>query len=151
MLDPAHPISELLRHDRRYKFDAYVFVFEALRFAQEKMGLGGDSVNDDDDERAESDEDGNEPERHVTGQQLCGAMRRFAHEQYGRLAKQVLNHWGITSTGDFGEIVFNLIEIGQMRKTPEDRREDFDDVFDFDEAFEHGFQISAVDSEEPRP
>ena len=89
-----------------------------------------------------------EPERHVTGQQLCEAMRRYAHEQYGRLAKQVLNHWGITSTGDFGEIVFNLIEIGQMRKTPDDRREDFDDVFDFDEAFEHGFQIQPVDSEE---
>ena len=49
----------------------------------------------------------------------------------GYLAKHVLNHWGVRSTGDFGEIVFNLIEIGQMRKTPDDRREDFDDVFDF--------------------
>jgi uncharacterized repeat protein (TIGR04138 family) len=143
MLDPNHPIAELLRHDRRYRFDAYLFVFEALRFAQEKMGLGGELSGEGDD----ADED---VERHVTGQQLCGAMRNYAHEQYGRLAKQVLNHWGITSTSDFGEIVFNLIEIGQMRKTPEDRREDFDDVFDFDEAFEHGFQISAVDSEEPR-
>jgi uncharacterized repeat protein (TIGR04138 family) len=47
--------------------------------------------------------------------------------------------------------VFNLIEIGQMRKTPDDRREDFDDVFDFDEGFKHSFQISSVDSyEEPR-
>jgi uncharacterized repeat protein (TIGR04138 family) len=47
--------------------------------------------------------------------------------------------------------VFNLIEIGQMRKTADDRREDFDDVFDFVEAFQHSFQISAVDSqEEPR-
>lgn len=144
MLDPAHPIAELLRHDKRYHFDAYVFVFEALRYAQEQMGLGGENRVDPED----SDE---EPERHVTGQQLCEAMRRFAHEQYGRLAKQVLNHWGITSTGDFGEIVFNLIEIGQMRKTPEDRREDFDDVFDFDDAFEHGFQIQPVDSEEQRP
>lgn len=143
MLDSNHPIAELLRHDRRYRFDAYLFVFEALRFAQEKMGLGGELAGEGDD----SDED---VERHVTGQQLCGAMRNYAHEQYGRLAKQVLNHWGITSTSDFGEIVFNLIEIGQMRKTPEDRREDFDDVFDFDDAFEHGFQISAVDSEEPR-
>lgn len=142
MLDPNHPIAELLRTDRRYRFDAYLFVFEALRFAQEKMGMGVDPD-------ADHDED-DEPERHVTGQQLCEAMRRFAHEQYGRLAKQVLNHWGIHSTGDFGEIVFNLIEIGQMRKTNEDRREDFDDVFDFDEAFEHGFQISAVDSEEPQ-
>jgi uncharacterized repeat protein (TIGR04138 family) len=142
MLDPNHPLAELLRHDRRYRFDAYLFVFEALRFAQEKMGMGVDPDADRDDD--------DEPERHVTGQQLCEAMRRFAHEQYGRLAKQVLNHWGIHSTGDFGEIVFNLIEIGQMRKTPEDRREDFDDVFDFNEAFEHGFQISAVDSEEPQ-
>lgn len=142
MLDPNHPIAELLRTDRRYRFDAYLFVFEALRFAQEKMGMGVDPDADRDEE--------DEAERHVTGQQLCEAMRRFAHEQYGRLAKQVLNHWGIHSTGDFGEIVFNLIEIGQMRKTPEDRREDFDDVFDFDEAFEHGFQISAVDSEEPQ-
>jgi uncharacterized repeat protein (TIGR04138 family) len=147
MLDPNHPIAELLRHDRRYRFDAYVFVFEALRFAQEKMGMGVDPDADHDMDREDADD---EPERHVTGQQLCKAMRRFAHEQYGRLAKQVLNHWGIQSTGDFGEIVFNLIEIGQMRKTPEDRREDFEDVFDFDEAFEHGFQISAVDSEEPQ-
>lgn len=144
MLDPAHPIAELLRHDRRYHFDAYVFVFEALRFAQEKMGLGVDPDFD-------ADDPDDQPERHVTGQQLCEAMRRYAHQQYGYLAKQVLNHWGIHSTGDFGEIVFNLIEIGQMRKTPDDRREDFDDVFEFDEGFQHSFQISAADAfEEPR-
>jgi uncharacterized repeat protein (TIGR04138 family) len=140
MLDPAHPIAELLRHDRRYHFDAYVFVFEALRYAQENMGLGVAS--------REPDESEDEPERHVSGQQLCEAMRRYAHEQYGYLAKQVLNHWGIHSTSDFGEIVFNLIEIGQMRKTPDDRREDFDEVFDFDAAFQRSFQISSVDSSE---
>jgi uncharacterized repeat protein (TIGR04138 family) len=143
MLDPAHPIADLLRRDRRYHFDAYVFVFEALRYAQEKLGLGASAEIDPDD----ADE---EAERHVTGQQLCEAMRRYAHQQYGYLAKQVLNHWGIHTTGDFGEIVFNLIEIGQMRKTPDDRREDFDDVFDFDEGFKHSFQISAIDVEESR-
>lgn len=139
MLDPDHPIAELLRHDRRYHFDAYVFVFEALRYAQEKLGLGAETDVDPDDPEQET-------ERHVTGPQLCEAMRRYAHEQYGYLAKMVLNHWGITTTGDFGEIVFNLIEIGQMRKTADDRREDFDDVFDFDEAFQHSFQISSLDS-----
>ena len=78
-------------------------------------------------------------------------MRLFAHEQYGYLAKNVLNHWGIASTGDFGEIVFNLIEIEQMRKTPQDRREDFENVFDFDEGFQHNFQFTAPhSSEEPR-
>jgi uncharacterized repeat protein (TIGR04138 family) len=137
----ANPIAELLRHDRRYHFDAYVFVFEALEYAQKKMGLGVAT-------EADPDDPDDEPQRHVTGQQLCEAMRQYAHEQYGYLAKQVLNHWGISSTGDFGEIVFNLIEIGRMRKTPDDRREDFDDVFDFAEAFQHSFQITPVDSEE---
>lgn len=144
MLDPDHPIAELLRRDDRYHFDAYVFVFEALRHAQEEMGLGTEHL-------AQDTESEDQPERHVTGQELCEAMRQYAHQQYGYMAKGVLNHWGIRTTGDFGEIVFNLIEIEQMRKTPNDRREDFDDVFDFDEGFQHSFQFSHPDSsEEPR-
>jgi len=142
MLDPNHPIAELLRRDQRYHFNAYVFVFEALRHAQDNMGLGTEFLAKDD---LESD---GEPERHVTGQELCKAMRVFAHEQYGYLAKCVLNEWGITSTGDFGEIVFNLIEIEQMRKTPHDRREDFEDVYDFDEGFREGFEFSMPDTSE---
>jgi uncharacterized repeat protein (TIGR04138 family) len=143
MSDAINPIAELLRRDRRFHFDAYVFVFEALGYAQKVMGLGAAADIDSDDPE-------DQPDRHVTGQQLCEAMRRYAHQQYGYLAKQVLNHWGVHSTSDFGDIVFNLIEIGQMRKTPEDRREDFDDVFDFDEGFQHSFQISAIDAEESR-
>ena len=72
----------------------------------------------------------------------------YAHEQYGYLAKNVLNHWGLKSTSDFGEIVFNLIEIGQMRKTASDTRKDFDKVFDFDEGFQRSYQISLPDSSE---
>ena len=75
-------------------------------------------------------------------------MRQYAHEQYGYLAKNVLNHWSIYSTSDFGEIVFNLIEIDQMRKTPNDHREDFDNVFDFDEGFQQNFEFSPPDSSE---
>jgi uncharacterized repeat protein (TIGR04138 family) len=144
MLDPDHPLSELLCRDQRYDLDAYLFVFEALRHAQEKLGMGTDHYADD----SEDDED--EPERHVTGQELCEAMRVYAHQQYGYMAKCVLNSWGIKSTSDFGEIVFNLIKIEQMRKTPHDRREDFDDVFDFDEGFQHSFQFSPIDAGEER-
>jgi len=147
MLDPALAIADLLRNDTRYHFDAYVFVSDALQYAQEKLNMGaiGASELSELDLEEEKEE---ESERHVTGQELCEAMRLYAHEQYGYLAKQVLNHWGIRSTGDFGEVVFNLIRIEQMRKTPQDRREDFDDVFDFDEAMQHNFQISAHDSSE---
>lgn len=139
MLDPTHPIAELLRRDKRYHFEAYLFVFQALRFAQQELGMGAPHP-------AESEEGDDEPERHVTGQDLCEAMRQYAEREYGLLAKCVLNHWGVSRTGDFGEIVFNLIEIGQMRKTPEDRREDFDDVFDFNTAFGRKCEFSAPDS-----
>ena len=95
--------------------------------------------------RGESEEEPSDAERHVTGQQLCEAIRQFALEQYGYMAKDVLASWGIHKTGDFGEIVFNLIRIGQMRKTPDDRREDFDDVYDFETAFRRGFKITPPD------
>jgi len=72
----------------------------------------------------------------VTGQELCRAIQCYAIHQFGLLAPSVLAHWGVRSTGDFGEIVFNLIDIGQMRKTDNDRREDFDDVYSFDDAFD---------------
>ena len=138
MIDPDHPIAELLRRDKRFHFDAYVFVFEALRHAQEQLDMGTEYVTEGEDQ----------PERHVSGQELCQAMRSYAQEQFGYMAKCVLNNWGITSTGDFGEIVFNLIEIEQMRKTPYDSREDFEDVFDFEEGFQDSFQFSLPDSSE---
>jgi uncharacterized repeat protein (TIGR04138 family) len=139
MLDPDHPLAELLRRDRRYHRDAYFFVFEALRFAQEQLGLGGlrgvDATPEDPDE-----------ERHITGQQLCEAIRQYAVQQYGMLSKNVLNEWGVHNTGDFGEIVFNLIDIGQMKKTSTDRREDFDNVFNFDDGLADAFLPITSDS-----
>jgi uncharacterized repeat protein (TIGR04138 family) len=145
MLHPSHPLVDLLRRDKRYNLDAYVFVFDALRFAQEQ--LGGDKPATDEDSSISVEE-----ERHVTGQQLCEAIRLYALRQYGALAKNVLNHWGVHSTGDFGEIVFNLIDIGQMRKTDSDRREDFDAVFNFDDAFRDTFGPMASDTgKERRP
>ncbi|REK15513.1 MAG: hypothetical protein DWQ37_09410 [Planctomycetota bacterium] len=139
MLDPQHPIAKLLKEDPRYKIDAYAFVFEALNYAHTQLGLGSERPAEVEEEGEETA--AREAERHLTGQQLCEAIRQYALEQYGFMAKCVLNSWGVTNTGDFGEIVFNLIGIGQMRKTPDDRREDFDDVFDFD-TLEQSFKIT---------
>ncbi len=143
MLDPSHSIAELLHQDKRYKFDAYVFVFEALSYAQSVLEMGRESPSEP--ISREEEEEADQPQRHVSGQELCEAIRRYALQQYGYMAKTVLNSWGIHRTGDFGEIVFNLIRIGHMRKTPDDRREDFDDVYDFDAAFQQNFQIRIVD------
>jgi uncharacterized repeat protein (TIGR04138 family) len=139
MADPAQELSDLLRQDRRYKIEAYAFVFDALGYAHKVLGMG--AVRSSEEGEREGGEEGSAGERHLTGQQLCEAIRQYALEQYGYMAKCVLNSWGVYTTGDFGEIVFNLIRIGQMRKTKEDRREDFNDVFDFDTGLTQSFQI----------
>jgi uncharacterized repeat protein (TIGR04138 family) len=148
MLDPSHPIAKLLKDDRRYKIDAYAFVFEALNFAHTQLGMGTERPGEPEEEaEKESEESGaKEAERHLTGQQLCEAIRQYALEQYGYMAQCVLNSWGVKSTGDFGEIVFNLIAIGQMRKTADDRREDFENVFDFETGLRQSFKISLPES-----
>jgi uncharacterized repeat protein (TIGR04138 family) len=73
--------------------------------------------------------------RHISGQQLCLGLRDYAILQYGRLARTVLSSWGVRRTEDFGRIVFAMVEAGWMRKQDDDTIEDFENVFDFDEAF----------------
>jgi len=72
---------------------------------------------------------------HVTGRELLEGLRGYALDQYGPLAKTVLNSWGVKRCTDFGDIVFNLIEYNVFSKTDNDRREDFTDIYTFDEAF----------------
>lgn len=127
MTPDIHPLIKLLCEDRRYKLEAYQFVRSGLEYAQEVLELG---------RREETALGDGEIRlvRHVTGQDLCYALKSYAHDQYGYMARLVLKDWGIVSTSDFGEIVYNLIKIGEMTKSPEDRREDFDQVFEFDQA-----------------
>lgn len=128
-------ILKLVKEDPRYTLEAYDFVRRALSFAQDELIMSGDQPPKED-EDLEDDE-----ERHLTGQQLCDAIRRFALDQYGYMARVVLKTWGITKTDDFGEIVYNMIRVEQMRKSPSDRREHFNDVYDFQEAFDDSFRI----------
>jgi uncharacterized repeat protein (TIGR04138 family) len=150
MSEESHVIFELLKRDRRYKLEAYQFVREALSFGQNRMGLGEvcpseEELSEAADETPAADDWEPPAERHLTGQELCEAIRRFAIEQYGLMAKVVLNSWGLHTTGDFGEIVYNLIGIGMMKKSKTDRREDFDDLYDFDRAFTEQFEIKMPD------
>ena len=78
--------------------------------------------------------------RHVSGPELLEGLRIYALDQFGPLAKTVLNAWGIKRCQDFGDIVFNLIEYNVFSKTETDRREDFADIFAFDDAFVKPFQ-----------
>ena len=128
-------ILKILEEDQRYSIEAYSFVSRALKYAQHEMVVASEE------ETAEEDE---EHQRHLTGQQLCEAIRTYALDQFGYISQVVLKSWGITSTSDFGEIVYNMIRAEEMRKSPSDRREHFDDVYDFDEAFVKGFRFPPI-------
>lgn len=114
--------NRITERTTRFCPSAYVFVQEGLRHTVQRL------LDDDD--------SGLTPEsRHISGRQLCLGLRDYAIHQYGHLARTVLEDFGIRRTEDFGRIVFTLVDVGLMRKTEEDRFEDFESVFDFDEAF----------------
>lgn len=150
LADPTHPLLLLVQRDKRYSVDAYLFVLEALTYAQETLGMGEESGEAERDDTAESGGRARKrrkrAEQHLSGQQLCEAARRYALDQYGYLAQTVLGNWGVGSTRDLGEIVFNMIDIGQMRKTRKDRREDFHDVYDFEDVFRDRFCFAVAES-----
>jgi uncharacterized repeat protein (TIGR04138 family) len=145
------PLAKLLAEDRRYKIEAYQFVGAGLEHAQETLGLGKPATRKRKVAAAgkRPAEEG-PPIRHVSGQDLCLALKHLAHQQYGLMAKLVLAGWGINATSDFGEIVYNLIRIGKMSKSEHDRREDFDNVFDFEQALVRDYAIT-TEEESCRP
>ena len=104
----------MCRRDDRFKPESYLFVLAALHFTVTQLP---------------------EP-RHITGQELLEGLRLYGLEQFGPLALQVFQHWGVQTTEDFGSIVFNLVDAKLLRKTEEDTLADFKQVYDFTEAFD---------------
>ena len=137
-------IADFAKKDGRYDVDAYVFVQQALNYAQFELGMGRPRPYGMEPE-VEGRKETPSEEAHLTGQELCEAIRVYALEMFGLMAKVVLNNWRIRVTRDFGEIVYNLIEIGEMTKSETDRLDDFNDVYGFEEAFQDRYEITMSD------
>lgn len=104
--------------ESRYDERAYLFVLAALEFVQQRL-----------------------PERrHLSGTELAEGCRDLALARYGVLARTVLEHWGISTTADFGEVVFAMVDTGLLMKQPQDTKDEFADVFDFHEAFDRAYR-----------
>jgi uncharacterized repeat protein (TIGR04138 family) len=106
----------------RFHEQAYLFVLAALEMCQSQLTA----------------------RRHITGTELANACRELALDRYGLMAKVVLEHWGISATVDIGDIVFTLVDLGFLLSQPQDTRDEFLDVFDFDRAFERDYPWNAV-------
>jgi uncharacterized repeat protein (TIGR04138 family) len=104
---------------REPRFDerAYVFVLAALEYCQQRL-----------DER-----------RHISGRELALACRDLALERFGVMSRLVLEHWGLRTSADIGDVVFTLVDLELLMSQPNDSRDEFIGVFDFDQAFEREY------------
>lgn len=107
-----------MARDARYDREAYGFLREALEFTQKRRRKSRAAAT-----------------THVSAQELLDGFREFSLQQFGPMGLTVLEHWGIRSTGDVGRMVFNLIEAGVFGRSDDDRLEDFENRFSFEEAF----------------
>ncbi len=114
-------LSRVVDADPRYRMDAYLFIYQALDYTQAMLERGG----------------------HVSGKELLEGIRKLNLQEFGLMANTVLESWGVKTTDDFGEIVFNLVENGLLKKTDQDTRREFKNVYSFDEAFDQSFNIAA--------
>jgi uncharacterized repeat protein (TIGR04138 family) len=128
-------LQQLVEDVGLYPPEAYEFIQKGLSFTVGR--IHGELKEADPDAKAA------DVSRHVSGQQLCEGLRDFALNQWGLLARTVLRRWNITSTLDFGRIVFALVDAGHMQKTDDDTLDDFKAVYEFRSAFE-GYRIGAV-------
>jgi uncharacterized repeat protein (TIGR04138 family) len=136
-------LAGVVASDARYTIEAYEFLFASLeharRLRQKRAGVVGRKGRANRRARLAA------ATQHVSGQELCLAARDLALSLYGRMALTVLEHWGLRSTADLGNVVYNLIASGDLEKTPDDSRADFDDVYDFETSMRQEFVIDLAD------
>ena len=109
-------LDVLLARDSRYAKDAYKFVQDGMTKAMKTFWQPGKPS-------------------HISAAQLLESLRELALESFGKRAKARLNNWGIFKCEDFGEIVFNLVEVRLLTKRTEDTKRDFQGGYDFETAF----------------
>lgn len=120
-----HAIENITLRDKRFDAQAYLFLKDALDFTLK---------------RAADDNGG--AARHVSGQELLHGFRDLALQEFGPMASTLMEDWGLRNSRHIGEMVFHLIEEKMFGRQESDSLEDFENVFDFDDAFVSPFRPS---------
>lgn len=115
-------MDQIRLREQRFDERAYLFLLAALEHTQSRLT-----------ER-----------RHISGPELAHACRDLALQRFGVMARLVLEQWGVQSTSDIGDIVFTLVDMGLLVSQPQDSRDDFIGVFDFEEAFDRAYPWSSA-------
>lgn len=67
---------------------------------------------------------------HLSARELYLGACAYALDEYGPMAAKVLEFWGLKSSRDFGNVVYNLIEVGVFGKQKGDTQEEFETLPD---------------------
>ena len=146
----AKTLQEIADAVGLYPADAYAFVRQGLTRTVESVhgpAEGGDAKPATGQaagkpRRKPPSTDVDDASRHISGRDLCIGLRDEAWERWGLLARTVLARWNITSTLDFGRIVFALVEHQWLQKTDDDTINDFRGVYDFRAALEVDYRVT---------
>ena len=107
-------VEKILRNDLRYPAAAYEFINDSVRFTIRKLQRDTRSRR----------------ERHVCGAELIQGVADYAVQEFGPLAWNVLEEWGLVCGSAIGDVVFNMIRSGLLTASENDSREDFNCVPD---------------------
>src|SRR2546430_17181623 len=109
----AEALDSIVRSDPRYQRDAYVFLRDALDFTtKQQKKVKATTI------------------RHVSGPELLEGVRHYALKEFGPMVMTVFDSWGIHTSEDIGNMVFDLIGAVICGNTEEDSIEDFSNAYD---------------------
>jgi uncharacterized repeat protein (TIGR04138 family) len=127
-------VDKVVKEDTRYSAEAYVFLRDALEATLKRRKKARKEATPS----------------HVGAAELLDGFRMHGLQEFGPMAITVLNYWGVRSSEDVGNMVFNLVGAGIFGKTEEDTIESFREGYDFADAFVVPFrpnpeQLSEID------
>ncbi len=115
-------VDAILAKHPEYSAEAYTFMRQALDVASEHFHKSKESP-------------------HLSAEELYLGACAHALEEYGPLARLVLDDWGIRESSDIGAIVYHLIEVGVFGKQEGDSREQFNGLQSLEELLNAPFEL----------
>lgn len=115
-------LNELTRKHKEFTREAYYFMREAIDYAAEQLNKETSQPN-------------------LSAKELYLGACSYALEEYGPMARKVLESWGIYTNRDFSDVVYNLIEAGVFGKQKDDSPSDFEKLEPLENVLNAPFSI----------
>lgn len=117
-------VDAIMEKHPEYAPDAYGFMRSALESASRRFGKTSAAP-------------------HLSAEELYLGFCAYALEEYGPLAKAVMEHWNVQSSADVGAIVYNLIEVGVFARQESDTQAQFEHLRPMSEILDEPYAPSA--------